>query len=133
MEFLYSQLKQKDVINLNDGKNMGRVCDLTVSFPEADFIGITVTGGKGFRLTKQDRVIPVNCIVKVGEDAILVKLDERENNPPPKPPKRPPKNNCPPPNNRPPQGNCPPPNNCPPKRPPVQPSPYDRRSYDEYE
>ncbi len=128
MEFLFSQLKQKDVINLHDGKNLGRVCDITVNFPEADFIGITVTGCKGFKFTKQDKFIPVNCIVKIGADAILVKLEGNEKYPPSeKSPKRPPKH-CPPPH-----GNCPSPNNCPPHRPPAPPFPQERRSYDEYE
>ena len=123
MDFLFSQLKQKDVINLHDGKNLGRVCDLTVNFPESDFIGITVTGCKGFKLVKQDRFISVNNIVKIGEDAILVKFDEREHCPPhEKPPRRPPKGNCPP-------KNCPPPN-YPPAPPPM---PRERRRYDEYE
>lgn len=110
---------------MHDGKNLGRVCDITVNFPEADFIGITVTGGKGFKLVKQDRFISVNDIVKIGEDAILVKFDGHEHcHPPERPPKRPPKNNCPPPKN------CPPPNNYPPAPPPM---PRERRSYDEYE
>ena len=119
MEFLFSQLKQKDVINLNNGKNLGKVCDLTVNFPENDFIGITVTGCKGFKFSRQDTFIPVSCIAKIGEDAILVRFDERDKFPPSdKPPKHPPK--CPPER---PAPNCPPP--CPP--------PNNRRSYDEYE
>lgn len=116
MEFSYSQLKQKDVINLSDGKHLGKVCDVTVSFPENDFIGVTVTGCKGFKLTKQDLFIPVKCINKIGEDAVLVKLSDEKS---PKPPKRTPQN-CPPP--------CPP---CPPCPPPCPPQP--RRSLDEYE
>lgn len=115
MEFTYSQLKQKDVISLTDGKNLGKVCDLTVSYPESNFLGITVTGCKGFRFSRQEMFIPIRQVVKIGEDTVLVKLEQRENCPPPQcPPKRPP-NNCPPPHNL--------PNNYPP----------DRRSYDEYE
>lgn len=99
---------------------MGRVCDVSVTFPENSFIGITVTGGKGFRLTRGDMFIPTCNIVKIGEDTILVKLGGKE--PPPGGP--PPKPNCPPP-----RGNCPPNGNYPPPRP----KPNDRRSYDEYE
>lgn len=125
MEFSFSQLKQKEVINLSDGKNLGKVCDMSVTFPENNVIGITVTGGRGFRLTRGDMFIPVAGIVKVGEDTILVKLGGKDKNPPhncPPPPDCPPPHNCPPPN-------CPPPRgNCPPRQPP-----HDRRSYDEYE
>ncbi len=117
MELTFSQLKQKEVINLNDGKNLGKSCDMTFSFPENNVLGITVTGSKGFKFCKQDLFIPVQSIVKVGEDTVLVKLGHKENCPPEKPPKRPP-NNCPP-------------NNCPPPRPPK--APPDRRSYDEYD
>lgn len=108
MEVTFSQLKQKDVVNLNDGKNLGRVCDVTMEFPSNNVLGITVTGGKGFRFTKQDMFIPVNSIVKIGEDAVLVKLGGG-------------KPDCPPPKPKP---DCPPP--CPPPR-------HDRRSFDEYE
>ena len=108
MELTFSQLKQKEVINLNDGKNLGRACDLTFSFPENKVVGITVTGSKGFKFCKQDLFIPMQCVVKVGEDTVLVKLND---NPPPSKPPKPPKG-------------CPPNNNCPPP---------DRRFLDEYE
>ncbi len=68
MEFTFSQLKQKDVINLNDGKNLGRVCDVTYVWPENKLTGITVTGGRGFRFMRQDMFIPVSCIVKIGDE-----------------------------------------------------------------
>lgn len=130
MEVNFSSLKQKDVINLSDGKNMGRVCDLSFSFPENCVLGFTVTGCKGFKFSKQEVFIPIKNVTKIGKDAVLVKFGEKEGKPdgPPPPPKRgcpppcPPKNNCPPP--------CPP-DNCPPGNYP--PSGYDRRSYDEYE
>lgn len=120
MEVNFSDLKQKDVINLNDGKNMGKVCDLSFTFPENNVLGFTVTGCKGFKFSKQEVFIPIKQVVKIGKDAVLVKFGEGPDRPP-KPPKPDfppcPPNNCPP--------HCPP-NNCPPPRP-------DRRSYDEYE
>lgn len=113
MEFSFSQLKQKDVINISDGKNLGRVCDISFTYPENTVTGFTVTGCKGFRLTKQEQFISMKSVVKIGEDTVLVK-NEKGAPPPPKcPPKH--KNDC-----------CPPPE-CPP------PYPRDRRSYDEYE
>lgn len=132
MELSFQQLKQKDVISVSDGKNLGKVSDVTVSFPENRWLGITVPGCKGFKLTnKRELFIPVNHIVKVGEDAVLVKTEDKKPDcPPPKPP-RPPKDKCPP---------CPP--QCPPprgQRPPKNyPDDYsdnfpDRRDYGEYE
>ncbi len=111
MEFNFSQLKQKEVISVTDGKHLGKPCDITVSFNENRFLGITVTGCKGFKFSKQEVFIPVKAIVKIGEDAILIKTETQSKGPPPCPPGRP--------------SDCPPPN-CPP-------CPSDRRSYDEYE
>ena len=120
MELSFHQLKQKDVINVSDGTNLGKVCDISLSFPECNWIGITVPGFKGFKLTnRREEFIPVNLIVKIGEDAILVKAEDKK---PPCPP--PPKDKCPPP--------------CPPPRPRQNNSPNnfqnsDRRDYGEYE
>lgn len=109
MDVIFSELKQKEVINVSDGRHMGRVCDLSFTFPEAKVIGLTVTGCKGFKFTKQEVFIPIKCIVKIGEDAVLVNFTE--NAPPPPPPNKG-------------QPNCP---------PPPQPHPQSRRSLDEYE
>lgn len=122
MEVNFTALKQKDVINLNDGRNMGKVCDLSFTFPENYVLGFTVTGCKGFRFSRQEVFIPIKQVVKIGKDAVLVKFGEDNQGHPPKPPKP----GCPPPC---PPNNCPP-NNCPPNGPPQRP---DRRSYDEYE
>lgn len=136
MEQTFSDLKKKDVINLTDGKNLGKVCDITFTFPENNVCGFTVTGCKGFRFSKQEVFIPITSVTKIGQDAVLVKLG-KEGKPEPRPP-RPPAG-CPPQNFPP---NCPP-NNCPPPDcPPWQggnqggnppPRPPQRRSYDEYE
>ncbi len=106
MEFTFSALKQKDVINLIDGKHLGRVCDITFSFPENNVLGFTVTGCKGFRFSKQEVFLPVKCVVKIGADAVLVKFGKEEKPDdchPPKPDCRP-DFCCPPPENRPPRG-----------------------------
>ena len=92
MEVTFSALKQKDVINLIDGKHLGKVCDMTFSFPENRVLGFTVTGCKGFRLSKQEIFLPVNAVVKIGEDAVLVKFGKEE-----KPDGPPPRHDCPPP------------------------------------
>ncbi len=115
MEVTYSALKQKDVINLVDGKHLGKVCDITFTFPENKVQGFTVTGCKGFRFSKQEIFLPIKDVVKIGADAVLVKLgkEERPDCPPPKP-------DCPP--------KCPPP--CPPCPPQFG---GGRRDYGEYE
>lgn len=122
MEVSFQQLKQKDVVSISDGKNLGKVCDITLTFPENEWLGITVTGCKGFKLTnKKELFIPVGQIVKIGQDAILVKTEDKKGC-------RPHKDDCPPPK-------CPPKNPVPPnhKFPPNSPFPPDRRDYGEYE
>ncbi len=111
MELTFSELKQKDVISITDGKHLGRVCDLSFSFPENRVLGFTVTGCKGFKFSKQEVFLPIQTVVKIGKDAVLVKFGQEER-----------------PNEKP---KCERPQNpCPPQYPPCPP---DRRSYDEYE
>ena len=85
MEVNFSSLKQKDVINVIDGKNMGRVCDLSFSFPENCVLGFTVTGCKGFKFSKQEVFIPIKNVTKIGKDAVLVKFGENPTDRRPRP------------------------------------------------
>ena len=95
MEVSFSELKQKEVISLSEGKHLGKVCDLTFTFPEGKILGFTVTGCKGFKFTKQEVFLPIKSIVKIGEDAVLVNTQTPA--PPPAPPCPPPQPFCPPP------------------------------------
>lgn len=112
METSFSELKQKDTVNICDGKRLGKVCDVVFTFPEGKVQGIIVPGGRGFRWGKDDVFIELKQIVRIGEDVVLVELKNSAASCEPK--QRPP---CPPPN-RPPQ-------------PPPQ--PRDRRDYGDYE
>jgi sporulation protein YlmC with PRC-barrel domain len=129
MEFCYSGLKQKDVITVGEGKNLGKVCDLTFSFPENFIIGLTVTGCRGFKFNRQEIFIPISNVRKIGQDAILVNISPPDSGgsvpPPPKKSCSGEKNNC---LSSPLQNGAP--FNCPPDM--CQPR-DSRRSYDEYE
>ena len=99
MELTYKDLTKKDVINVTDGRCLGRVTDIKLVFPEGRLIGIFVPGRrtcKLFRLfDKTEIYIEDRKIVKIGGDVILVDIRCSEDYPPPKKPqKRPP---CPPP------------------------------------
>ncbi|MGN1061342.1 MAG: PRC-barrel domain-containing protein [Candidatus Coproplasma sp.] len=131
MEFSFNKLKKLDVISLSDGKNLGRFCDVTFTLPEGKIKGFTTTGCKGFKFGKSEIFIPLSDIVKVGEDAVLVKTGDK----PPKPP-------CPPKHDKDCKPDCPPMRNpcnpCKPDCPPPDPyrnnPPCDgRRSFDDYE
>ena len=73
MELTFSELRAKEVINTQDGRKLGRVCDISLCYPENKWIGIVVPGGKGFG-KKNNLFIELKNIVKIGEDVILVNV-----------------------------------------------------------
>ena len=124
MELTYNELRKRDVINIVDGKCLGRITDMKFKFPQGVIQGIEVEGRKVcclFRFfNKSNLYIPDTNIVKIGGDVILVNIrcgdtclesswikgskNSSDNSSSQKP-------NCPPPCS--PKPNCPPP--CPPK------------------
>lgn len=76
MDTSYRELKCKDVVNVVDGRNLGRTCDIVFSFPEGQVFGIAVPGKRGglhiFR--KNDLFISIRNIIKIGADVVLVDL-----------------------------------------------------------
>ena len=75
MDTSYRELKCKDVVNVTDGRNLGRTCDIVFSFPEGKVYGIVVPGKRGFRFFKNnDLFISLKNVVKIGADVVLVDL-----------------------------------------------------------
>jgi len=105
METSFCELKQKEVINVKDGKRLGKIVDIVFCCPEGKITGIVVPGGRSFLFSKNEVFIDWRNINKIGEDAILVDM------PPSSGPVK---------NGR--RGEAPPP-----------PNPSCRRSYDDYE
>ena len=68
--------KQKEVINLLDGKRMGYVQDVEADFETGKITAIIVPGtNKIFTLgSKNDVTIPWDKIVRIGDDIILVEV-----------------------------------------------------------
>ena len=71
----YNDLKKKQVVNILDGRKLGRVKDLTFTFPEGK-ISSFIVGGAGFFSSKEDLVVDICCINKIGDDAVLVSLSD---------------------------------------------------------
>ena len=69
--------KQKEVINLNDGKRLGYVQDVEADFESGEITAIVVPGtSKLFSVGgKNDIIIPWNKIKRIGEDIILVDIE----------------------------------------------------------
>ena len=113
MELTFSELKKRDVINIVDGKSLGRIVDLRLRFPEGKLSGIYVPGRKtGFfsRIFDKSTIyVDESRIIKIGGDVILVNLKCSDNCT--EPVKRP--SVCPP-----------PPHPCSPPRPKPNPREY---------
>ena len=80
----FSELHCREVINLCDGARLGEVCDLIFD-PACGSITAIVVPGRGGLLSmfsREDCVIPWNCIETMGEGYILVRWRE---GPPPRP------------------------------------------------
>ena len=110
MELTFSELRAKEVINTQDGRKLGKVCDISLCYPENRWIGVIVPGGKGFG-KKNNLFIELKNIVKIGEDVILVNVGM-----PKKPPDKCKGNTCSP---------------CAPCSPP--PSGFEGRNFEEFE
>ena len=78
MQTSFSALKSKNVINIADGNCLGKVCDILFSFPDGHVTALIVVDKK-FLSGGGKTEIGLCCITKIGEDAILVKLDGEKN------------------------------------------------------
>ena len=77
-----SELRTKDVVNTRDGKRLGKVMDIEFDAMDGHVDAIVVPGefkvGSMLRGEKCGIVIPWQRICKIGENVILVELDECE-------------------------------------------------------
>lgn len=74
-----SDIRQKDVINITNGRRLGTIVDMNFS-TDGRISSIAVPGPFSFvnlfRGTRADVSIPWESIVKIGEDVILVRINE---------------------------------------------------------
>lgn len=94
MEISYNELRCKQVINVVDGKNLGRIQDIVLDVKTSKVLGIVLPNPScsSWSLFKRgkDIFLPFHLICKIGVDVILVELildDQSKDCPPP------PKNN----------------------------------------
>ena len=78
-----SDFRQKEVVNICDGRRLGFVCDVDINLEKGTLNAIVVPGcGKilGLFGGDDDYVIPWHCIKTIGDDIILVDfiLPERQ-------------------------------------------------------
>ena len=77
MELTFSELRSKEVVNTQDGRKLGKACDIVLCYPENRWLGIIVPGNGGMFRKRSDLFIDLKNIVKIGEDVILVNVGAR--------------------------------------------------------
>lgn len=78
MESSFLELKQKQVINTVDGKNLGHIVDIVFDVVCAKVLGFVVpdcsAGFWSIFKGNKDIFIPFDCVCKIGVDTVLVEL-----------------------------------------------------------
>ena len=72
-----SDLRNRDVVNIVDGRRLGVICDLDLDLENGRICAIIIPGSSrffNFFGGSRDYVIPWENIVKIGVDTILVEL-----------------------------------------------------------
>lgn len=75
-------LREKDVINLCDGARLGCAQDFEFDVSCGRIVALVIAGDSGIFCfsRKEDIIIPWEKVHCIGEDAVLVKLEEHEMN-----------------------------------------------------
>ena len=75
-ELSFCEMRSKQVVNVIDGKVLGRISDVMFSRQSARVLGFVVPGNQGFSLfsRKGEIFIPFEKVCKIGLDVILVEL-----------------------------------------------------------
>lgn len=71
-------MRQKEVINICDGERIGEVCDICFEAESGCITDLIVPGPCricGLFGRDHEYIIPYRCIIQIGSDVILVKVD----------------------------------------------------------
>ena len=81
MPVTFTELRQKDVVNVRDGRRLGRPIDLVINeMAVVEALVVPVSGGF-LNLLKQEKegcLVPWNQIIRIGDDVILIDLCESD-------------------------------------------------------
>ena len=76
IDYTFCELREKDVINISDGKQLGRIVDIAIHCT-GKVVGLVAAGEKKFFKNfsgGESIFIPWNNIVKIGDYVILVEF-----------------------------------------------------------
>lgn len=77
-DITFNELRCKDVVNTVDGKRLGKATDLVIDLKCAVVLGLVLPGEKKLFKSSDDLFIPGHRITKIGDDVILVKINETD-------------------------------------------------------
>ena len=78
MDLTFNLLRSKEIINIYDGKRLGRITDVSFDSASGRVLGFIVPGIKKVFKKSEDIFIPLELVRKIGDDVILVKLSPIE-------------------------------------------------------
>jgi len=72
----YCELKMKDVVNVIDGRRLGRVIDMLLDLKAGRIKGIVLPPVRGFGLFRpsEDIYVPWKNVLRIGKDVIMVEV-----------------------------------------------------------
>ena len=74
MDISFADLKEKEIINVFDGKKLGRIVDILFDGSSGVVRGIVVPGERKLFRKNEDVFVSLERIRKIGDDVILVSL-----------------------------------------------------------
>lgn len=74
MEISFIEIREKEVVNIYDGKKLGHIIDIVFERETGKVQGVVVPGLKKFMRKTEDIFVPIENLKKIGEDVLLVKL-----------------------------------------------------------
>ena len=77
MEVSFSDLKEKEIININNGKKLGHIVDILFDCSSGTVQGVVVPGERKLFKKCDDIFIPLTKLRKIGDDVILVGLNQK--------------------------------------------------------
>lgn len=76
IEYTFCQLREREVVNIADGKRLGRIIDMGFNC-QGKILGIILPANRKFfkNITNNDNIfVPWRQVLKIGDDVILVEL-----------------------------------------------------------
>ena len=77
IETSFCELRKKEVVNLDDGRRLGKFTDVIFELQSGKVVGFCLPGTNkilGIFKTGEDIFVPYQSILKIGDDVILIEL-----------------------------------------------------------